>query len=132
MNFRAGGLLLLLTMLVGLLAGAGAVQADGIRFYKVNDKGQQSEIMLIRKRDKPGCHNLRRSRTIFRVAQVGFVYCSVYAAKNCAEGSELTMHWKGRVKKNSARAQPAERLLPGAMWFFDDNASLKLRSWKCE
>ncbi len=106
---------------------------DGsVRFYKVNKKGQQSEILFIGKRNTPGCHNLRRARDIFRVAQVGFVFCSVYAEKKCSDGTEFTLHWKGKVKKNSARAQPTERFLPGAMWFFEENDTRKVASWKCE
>jgi hypothetical protein len=55
----------------------------------------------------------------------------VYAAKDCVEDSALIMIWKGRAKKNSARAQPTERLMPGDMWYFDDNGVREVESWKC-
>jgi|SaaInlStandDraft_1057018.scaffolds.fasta_scaffold324126_1 hypothetical protein len=106
--------------------------AENIHFYKVNKKGQQKEISMIRNRDEVGCHNFRRIKDVLRVSQIGFVYCSVYSEKNCPESSVHTMNWKGKVKKNSARAQPSERLQQGDLWFFGDNETRPVGSWKCE
>jgi hypothetical protein len=111
---------------------AGTANAAEIRFYKVNSKGQQSEVGFLRNRDKPGCHNTLGGRDVFRVAQIGFTYCEVYSEKDCEADSALIMNWKGPVKPNSARAQPTERLMPGDMWYFDENEPLEINSWKCQ
>ncbi len=116
-----------------LVAWTWSLAAHGgeIRFYNVNKKGQQSEVRFVMGRDKPGCHNIFGGRDVFRVAQIGFTYCTVYAEKDCAEDSAMVMNWKGKVRKNSARAQPTERLMPGDMWYFDDNGMREVSSWKC-
>ena len=106
-------------------------QAAEIRFYKINKKDQQSEIRLVKNRDEPGCHNLRRKRDVYRVAQVGFTYCSIYPEKDCPDDAALTMEWRGKVKKNSVRAQPGARLMPGDLWFFNDTKPREVRSWVC-
>ncbi len=106
-------------------------EAGSIRFYKVNSKGQQSEVGFLRNRDEPGCHNVLGSREIFRVAQVGFTYCTVYSAKDCPDDDGLTMIWKGKVRENSARAQPTDRLMPGDLWYFEENGTREMNSWKC-
>lgn len=121
----------LLGMAVLAMAATPAA-AEGIRFYKVNSKGQQSEVGFLRNRDEPGCHNILGSREIFRVAQVGFTYCAIYAEEDCPEGGAMVMHWKGRVKKNSARAQPTDRLMPGDLWYFEDNGTRTINSWMCQ
>ncbi|KAA3630446.1 MAG: hypothetical protein DWQ08_06285 [Proteobacteria bacterium] len=123
---------ILLASAIAVSGLAPAVSDAGeIRFYKVNGKGQQREIGLLRNRDEPGCHNMLGSRDVFRVAQIGFTYCTVYAADDCAEDGALIMNWKGRVKKNSVRAQPTDRLMPGDMWYFGDNDVREVHSWFC-
>ncbi len=116
-------------ILVSLLTPS--VDAAEIRFYDVNKKGQQREKSLTLNRDEPGCHNLFLGEDVFRIAQVGFTYCSIYLEKDCPEGEALTMKWKGRTKKNSARAHPTDRLMPGSMWYFIDNLEREIHSWKC-
>lgn len=112
--------------------GAGVADAAEIRFYKLNSKQQQREVGFLRNRDEPGCHNILGSREVFRVAQIGFTYCSVYSDKDCMEDDALTMHWKGKVASNSVRAQPSDRLMPGDQWYFEDNQTLEIRSWSCQ
>lgn len=116
---------------LALASGTTAAEAGSIRFYKVNSKGQQSEIGFLRNRDEPGCHNVLGSREIFRVAQVGFTYCTVYAEEDCPDEQGLVMNWKGKVRANSARSQPTERLMPGDMWYFGENDTREMNSWKC-
>ena len=108
------------------------VKAGEIRFYKVNSKGQQSELLWVRKREEPGCHNFRRAKDIYRVAQIGFAYCSVYAKKDCPSGAEWTLVWKGKTKKGSRRSQPMDQAIPGAEWFFKNDDVREVRSWRCE
>lgn len=117
-----------------IASGIAADVADAaeIRFYKVNSKGQQREIGFIRNADEPGCHNMFGSREVFRVAQVGFTFCSVYPEADCPADSAHVMNWKGKVKKNSVRAQPTDRLMPGDMWYFGDNETREVKSWHCE
>ncbi len=107
------------------------VDAAEIRLYGVNKKGQQREKSLALNRDEPGCHNLFLGEEVFRIAQVGFTYCSIYLEKDCPKGEALIMKWKGRTRKNSARAHPTDRIMPGSMWYFSDNEERKIRSWKC-
>ena len=127
--FAAVATLLLLAGLF-VVPGSDATAAE-IRFYKVNKKSQQDEIRLIRNRDEPGCHNLRRKREVYRAAQVGFTYCSVFEEKDCPDGKGIVMEWRGKVKKNSIRSQPSERLMPGDLWFFPEDQTRKLGSWLC-
>ncbi|GJL83855.1 MAG: hypothetical protein DHS20C01_34890 [marine bacterium B5-7] len=133
--FNNGTLLkhaLLLAMAISISFGGVAAFGSEILFYNVNKKGQQSLLGMLPNRDEPGCHNMFFSKDVFRVAQIGFTYCSVYAEKDCPEDAAMIMRWKGRVKKNSARAQPTDRLMPGDMWYFEDNAERKVGSWHCE
>ena len=121
---------LLFLALAGL--SASSANAAEIRFYKINSKGQQSEVGFIRNKDEPGCHNLLGSREVFRVAQIGFTYCSVFSGKDCAGEDVLTLYWQGPVKSNSVRAQPGERLMPGDRWYFENNQTQDVRSWSCQ
>ncbi|MFT5114418.1 MAG: hypothetical protein ACI8P9_003755 [Parasphingorhabdus sp.] len=106
-------------------------EAGEVRFYKISKKSQQSEVRLVRNRNESGCHNFLRNKDIYRVAQVGFTYCTVFEQKDCPNNKGLVMEWRGKVKKNSIRSQPGERLMPGDLWFFKDGEEQTLRSWLC-
>jgi hypothetical protein len=109
------------------LAGAAANAADempNIRLYTVNSKGQQDQVSLAFGTGKPGCHNLLPARTIYRVAQVDFAYCTVYSAGDCAAGGAVAARWKGKEA-------PVEKLTPGARWMLPGEAGAKIASWNC-
>ncbi|GIT53997.1 MAG: hypothetical protein Ct9H300mP16_11570 [Pseudomonadota bacterium] len=53
--------------------------AASIRFYTVNNQNQQRELYLLPNRSRTGCFNLPVSVDIYRVAQIGFEYCSIYS-----------------------------------------------------
>ncbi len=124
-------------VIAALLAAVGlqsavAGPAVEIRFYSINDKAQQRELSVIFNRDEPGCHNTPGSPDVYRVAQIGFDHCTVYAAEDCEPGSELVMKWDGRAKKGSKRAKPGTLLYPGSEWLFPDGQPREVESWKCE
>jgi hypothetical protein len=110
---------------------ASFAQAD-IRFYKINKKGQQSELMFVRGDDDPGCHNFSQQRNIFRVAQVGFKRCALFREKDCATDSVIEVRWSGKAKTPNKK-RPTTKITPGSMWMVravDPDA--EVRSWQCE
>ncbi len=98
-----------------------------IRFYKLNSKGQQNRLVMRESRlKKPGCHNFATSPKIFRLTQIGYEYCIVYAKKKCSEGSEITGSWKGG-KIDSKFSQ-------GGEWLFThhNEKGVTAKSWSCK
>jgi hypothetical protein len=106
-----------------LLAAAAVAHAE-IRFYNMNRQGQQSQIMFVPRAGEPGCHNFPVARDVHRVAQVRFEYCSVYAERNCAAGSEYPGRWDGR-------REPVTQFTPGSRWVLEREGHVKVRSWNC-
>lgn len=98
-----------------------------IRFYKLNSKGQQNRLLIRESRlKKTGCHNFATKPKVYRLTQIGFEYCTVYAKKSCAAGSEITGLWKG--EKEDAK------LSQGGEWLFThhDPEGIKAKSWSCQ
>ena len=120
-------------MLIGIavVLVAPPARAD-IRFYHLNEQGQQYRSEFVRNADKTGCHTFLKKRNVYRVAQVRFAYCEVYSERDCAEDSVLTARWIGKRKKSEDKKKPVTRLTPGAMWALADRANVKVRSWRCE
>lgn len=119
---RAQGLVVGLALL--LVVGAPSLAAD-FRIYRANDKLQLDRVPTMNE-DQPGCHNLLLSLTIYRVAQIGFQHCSVYAEKDCQAGSEVPVSWK-------QEQAPVTRFTQGDRWFLvsDDPRGHKIGSWSC-
>lgn len=107
-------------MLVPLTAHA------DIRFYTINDLGQQSLLPIVWKPNEPGCHALPLSWNVHRVAVVRFEYCEAFSSRDCAEGSEVTAYWKKKANRS------ATFLTPGTEWYFDPKGEVKVGSWRCK
>lgn len=114
-------------LLVGAVLASAAVAAGmktEIRFYKANKYLQQDRVSLVSGADSPGCHNFLLATRIYRVAQIGFQTCSLYAEKDCAAGSEVPVRWK-QTKK------PVTEFTQGARWFPEGEQGVEARSWRC-
>ncbi len=111
------------TALVFLLLSNAAWGAE-IRFYTINSRQQQSLISLITGTNKPGCHNFLTKRRVYRISQVGFEYCRIFADRNCKTEAVVTASWKNKK-------QPTDKLKPGARWFLAGERGTKIVSWEC-
>ena len=85
--------------------------AAEIRLYTIDKFGRQDTVNLWLKGDKPGCHNFRKPREIFRVAVIGKGACAIYAEPDCAPQSKLAAQWKNRKTATTL-------LTPGSRWLF--------------
>lgn len=106
---------------------AGDDELKIVRFYKLNKKGQQNRLFIRESRlKKPGCHNFSTSPKIYRLTQIGYEYCIVFAKKNCSAGTEITGGWKGD-KIDS-------KLSEGGEWLFThhNKKGVKAKSWSCK
>lgn len=99
--------------------------AANFRMYTANKLLQQRQVTFVRNTDEPGCHNLIKKRRIYRVAQIGFETCTIYAVKDCEAGSEIPVSWKNKK-------DPTLSFTRGARWFLPGKQGSKMRSWKCE
>ncbi len=75
------------------IAGA-ATQAADFRAYRANEQLQLDRIPTLNE-DEPGCHNMMLGFSVYRVAQIGFEYCSIYEEKDCKAGTA-----GGRMKRH--------------------------------
>ena len=118
--------------IVVFAAMSSSVALADIRFYKINKKGQQSELMFVRGDDDPGCHNFSQQRNIYRVAQVGFKQCSLFREKDCATDSTIEVRWSGKAKTPNKK-RPTTKITPGSMWMVRAvDPAAEVRSWYCE
>ena len=132
----------MILVLVGLL-GACASSSTGhdsqsqatskgkIRFYRVNDLGQQTILSVVRNTDKTGCHNLFKKSRLHRVAITGFQYCEVYSSKNCEADSILAAQWMAKKVKSEDKKHPTTKLTKGTRWVFSKGGNIRAHSWRC-
>ena len=113
-----------LSVIVAVFGSAVASAAD-VRLYTANKLLQQRQISLVRNTDEPGCHNLITRRKVYRVAQIGFKSCTLYAKKDCEVGTEIGVSWKNKKP-------PVNDFTSGARWFLPGERGSKMASWKCE
>ena len=92
-------------------------QEAEIRFYSIDSNNQQRELLLVPGASRPGCHNLPLTRSVYRVAQVGFESCQVFAEKECASGSEYKMRWAA-ASEDPDKLERTTNITPGAKWLF--------------
>ncbi len=104
---------------------------SGIRFYSINEKNQERELLLVVGASKPGCHNLSLKQSVYRVAQVGFEFCEVFSEKNCSPGTQHQLRWAS-PEKNSESILPNTKITPGAKWLFNDLNEAQVSSWLCQ
>jgi hypothetical protein len=105
-----------------------------VRMYKLNSKDQLIKRRWVKKSDLPGCHDLRGKKKAHRFAQVGFSWCTVYAAGDCLAGSEIAAMWRGNSYRTADIdiSQPQLKLLPGANWYLHESENIQIGSWTCE
>lgn len=94
------------------------------RAYTANKLKQQDKMWLGTGAAKPGCHNMLIKLEIYRVAQIGFDHCVIYADKDCKEGTEIPVSWKNKDKSTTTITQ-------GARWFLPGETGSDMGSWKC-
>ena len=102
-----------------------------IRFYSLNKQKQQRELVLVPNASEIGCHNLPLTRSIYRVAQVGFTFCEIYREKDCRPGSQHHLRWSG-PKKDSSKTELTTQITPGTKWIFSKADVAKVSSWSCQ
>ena len=102
----------------------------GIRFYSMNEQQQQRELVVVPGAGQAGCHNLPLTRAVFRVAQVGFTFCEIYAKKDCQPESAYSLHWSGTTQ-DPDKTGPTTQITPGAKWLFAEAGTTKVVSWSC-
>lgn len=109
-----------------LLASAAAGWAADFRIYRANKSLQIDKVPAFNE-DEPGCHNMLLGLTVYRVAQIGYEYCTVYAEKDCQEGTEVPVSWK-------EEEAPVKQFTQGDRWFLvsDDPQGHEMGSWYCE
>ena len=110
-------------LLLALCAADLAVAAD-LRLYTANSLLQQRRVSMVRNTDEPGCHNLITRRKIYRVAQIGFETCTLYAERDCEAGTEIEVSWK-------RKKDPVHAFTQGARWFLPGERGSKMASWQC-
>jgi len=111
------------TLAAILVAGDLALAAE-LRLYTANKLLQQRRVSMVRNTDEPGCHNLISKRRIYRVAQIGFETCTLYAKKDCEAGTEIGVSWKNKK-------DPVNEFTQGARWFLPGERGDKMASWMC-
>jgi len=102
-----------------------------IRFYSMNEQQQQRELVLAPGAGQAGCHNLPPTRAVYRVVQVGFTFCEIYAKKDCQPGSEYNLRWPATTQ-DPDKTGPTTRITPGAKWLFATASTAKVGSWSCQ
>ncbi|MGA8260568.1 MAG: hypothetical protein WB783_10175 [Arenicellales bacterium] len=109
-----------------LLVASAASHATDFRVYSVNSDMQLDRIPTFHEGD-PGCHNLLLHFVVYRVAQIGYKYCTVYSEKDCKAGSEVQVSWK-------KKKPPVKQFTQGDRWFLvsDNPHGHKMGSWYCE
>ena len=100
-----------------------------IRFYSMAEQ-QQRELALVPGAGQVGCHNLPLTRAVYRVAQVGFTFCEIYAKKDCQSGSEHNLRWSVTTQ-DPDKTEPTTKITPGAKWHFATVSTAKVGSWSC-
>ena len=108
-----------------------APQEAEIRFYSIDSNNQQRELLLVPGASQPGCHNLPLTRSVYRVAQVGFESCQVFAEKDCAPGTDYSLRWAA-ASEDPDKLEPTTNITPGAKWLFSSLTKTKVKSWSCQ
>ncbi|MBO67901.1 MAG: hypothetical protein CL398_06275 [Acidiferrobacteraceae bacterium] len=101
-----------------------------IRFYTLNSRAQQNQIVFVLNASRTGCNDLLVARNVYRVAQFGFSFCEVYEAQGCPLGTEHILIWSGTLQ-TKRELQPTTRITPGSAWLFAHNSIETVGSWHC-
>lgn len=115
-----------LAMLAGCASQQSASRPADFRVYRANEQLQLDRIPTMNE-SEPGCHGMLLTLRVYRVAQIGFESCTVYAEKDCQAGTEVPVSWK-------QEEAPVTEFGQGDRWFLvsDDPQGHKMGSWSCE
>lgn len=115
-----------LMLLAGCASQPSSSQPTDFRVYRANEQLQLDRIPTLNE-SEPGCHNMLLGLRVYRVAQIGFEHCTVYAEKDCREGTEVPVSWK-------QNDEPVTQFTQGDRWFLvgDDPRGHTMSSWYCE
>ena len=115
-----------LVMLTGCASQQSAERDAEIRIYRANEELQLDRVPTLNE-NEPGCHSMLLTLRVYRVAQIGFEYCTVYAQKDCREGTEIPVSWKNEEA-------PVKQFTQGDRWFLvsDHPQGRDMGSWYCE
>ena len=129
--YRKGGLLLICAL--SLLWSTISVAGPKIRMYEVNKKQQQRKIVIGSAVEEPGCHNLLWGKDVYRVAQFGFAWCTLYAREDCPPDAVIPAVWEsGNYRRYKIKkGQVQDRLYPGEEWIVKATGR-DVQSWHCE
>ena len=149
---------LLLTLIVGLccISQAQASARQTIRFYKVDRQVQADRIKFTKKKaSKAGCHSFRKKARVYKTVQIGYSWCSVYAKKDCASGSIISVSKQDPAKEDKPTPRPedsedivgpdnaqselridenlTEEMTEGIAWYpaSEHKRGAKIGSWNC-
>jgi hypothetical protein len=99
-----------------------------VRFYKANKQLQATGILLTdEKSSSAGCQNFLKKVTVFKVVQIGFSNCTVFAEKGCPVNSSI-------AAINEDQAFATTLLTEGVGWFpqGDTDRGATVKSWRCD
>jgi len=115
-----------LVMLAGCAGQPSSSQPTEFRIYRANERLQLDRIPTLDE-DEPGCHDMLLTLRVYRVAQIGFEHCTVYAEKDCRKGTEIPVSWK-------QEDAPVTQFTQGDRWFLmsDHPQGRDMSSWYCE
>ena len=100
---------------------------QSIRFYKANRALQVDRIAFTGGETKaPGCHNFLKKNRVYKVLQIGFAVCHLYAKKGCDVSSLVPV-------ANEEQEFGSFMLKEGAAWFpqSEHEQGAKVGSWSC-
>lgn len=98
-----------------------------IRFYKANRQLQADRILLTdEKSSSAGCQNFLKKVKVFKVVQIGFSSCTLYAKKDCPTDSSV-----GAASED--QAHQTTLLTEGVGWFpaGESERGATVKSWSC-
>jgi hypothetical protein len=99
-----------------------------IRFYKANRELQSTAILLTdEKSSSAGCQNFLKKVRVFKVVQIGFANCTLYAEKECPVATSV-------AATSEDQAHTTTLLGEGVGWFpeGDSERGATVKSWSCD
>ena len=125
--------MLLLLCFLGLSWSTSGLAGPKIRMYETNKKKQQRKIVIGKAVEEPGCHNLLWGKDVYRFAQFGYAWCSLYAREDCPRDAVIPAIWEdGKYRRYKIEeGQLQEKLYPGEKWIIKSSGR-DVQSWYCE
>lgn len=99
-----------------------------IRFYKANKQLQATSILLTEEKSSAaGCQNFLKKVKVYKVVQIGFANCTIYAEKECPVATSVAAN-------SEEQAHTTTLLSEGVGWFpeGDSDRGATIKSWRCD